>query len=94
MVSSIDETNINVDLTPPPNTNEQDNAGGTTDKTHDYQKSESEDSRSETDFLMKNVKMKKITITLTLHLKKKIQLNRNYKKKPGVGYYPIFSHSK
>ena len=32
--SSIDETKIHVEVTPPPNTNKQDYAGGTNDKTH------------------------------------------------------------
>ena len=40
---------INVELTPPPNTNKQDNAGGTNDKTCDSQTRESEDSWSDTD---------------------------------------------
>ena len=47
--SSIDETKINVELTPPPNTNKQDCAGVTNDKTRDSQSRESGDSRSETD---------------------------------------------
>ena len=40
------------------------------------------------EIFMMNIKMKKMTITLTLHLKKMIQLNRNYKKKSEIGYYP------
>ena len=46
MVSSIDETKINVELTPPPNTNKQDYTGGTNVKTRDYQTRESDDSRT------------------------------------------------
>ena len=41
---SIDETKINLKLTPPPYTNNQDYVGVTNDKTR-----ESEDSRSDTD---------------------------------------------
>ena len=41
------------------------------------------------EILMNNIKMKRMTITLTLNLKK-IELNRNCKKKSGIGYYPIF----
>ena len=37
MCSSIDETKINVELTPPLNTNKQDYAGGKSDKTRDSQ---------------------------------------------------------
>ena len=40
---------INVELTPPPNTNKQDYDGGTNDKTRDSQTCEYEDSRIETD---------------------------------------------
>ena len=40
---------LNVELAPPPNTNKQDCAGGTNDKTRDYQTRETVDSRSETD---------------------------------------------
>ena len=49
MGSSIDGTKIHVELTPPPNTNKQDYAGGTNDKTRDSQTRETGDSRSETD---------------------------------------------
>ena len=49
MGSSIDETKINVELTPPPNTNEQDYAGGNNDKTHYSQTREYGDSWSDTD---------------------------------------------
>ena len=42
--SSIYETKINVELTPPPNTNKLDYANGTNDKTRDYQTHEYEDS--------------------------------------------------
>ena len=49
MGSSIDETKINVELTPPPNTNKQYYAGGTNDKTRDYQTRESDYSPSDTD---------------------------------------------
>ena len=48
VISSIDETKINVELTPPPKKNNQDYTGGTNDKTNDYQTHESEDSRSDT----------------------------------------------
>ena len=49
MGSSIDETKINVELTPPPNKNKQDYAGGTNDKTRDSQTRKNGDYRSETD---------------------------------------------
>ena len=49
MYRSIDETKINVELKPPPNTNKQDYAGVTNDKTRDSQTRESENSRSDTD---------------------------------------------
>ena len=55
MDSSIDETKINLELTPPPNTNKQDYAGGTNDKTRDSQTRESEDSRSDTDGCARNL---------------------------------------
>ena len=44
MDSSIDETKINVELTPPPNTNNKDYTDGTNDKTR-----ESDDYPSDTD---------------------------------------------
>ena len=44
MSSSIDETKIHVDLTPPPNKNKQDYAGDTNDDSRDYQTRESGDS--------------------------------------------------
>ena len=53
--SSIDETQINVELAPPPNTNKQDYAGGTNDKTRDSQKLEPEDSRSDNDGCARNL---------------------------------------
>ena len=46
---------INVELTPPPNTNNQDYAGGTNDKTRDYHTRESENSRSDTDGCATNI---------------------------------------
>ena len=49
MGSIIDERKINVELTPPPNTNKQDYAGVTNDKTRDSQTRESGYSRSDTD---------------------------------------------
>ena len=52
---SIDKTKINVELTPPPNTNKQDYAGGTNDKTRDSQTRESEDSWSYTDDCARNL---------------------------------------
>ena len=45
------------------------------------------------EILMKNIKMKNMNITLTLHLKNMIELNRNYRKKSGIGYYPKKNHS-
>ena len=53
--SSIDETKIHVELTPPPNTNNQDCAGGTNYKTRDSQTRESRDSRSETGGCARNL---------------------------------------
>ena len=55
MGSSIDETKINVELTPPPNTNKQDYAGGTNDKTRDSQTRKTGDSRSEIDSFAINI---------------------------------------
>ena len=49
MGGSIDATKIHVQLTTPPNTSKQDYAGGSSNKTRDYQTRESEDSRSDTD---------------------------------------------
>ena len=73
--SIIDETKINVKLTPPPNTDTQDYTGGTNDKTHDSQTCESGDSRSDTDVCARNIyeehRNEKMTIALTLHLKKR-----------------------
>ena len=53
--SSIDKTKINVELTPPPNTNKQDYAGGANDKTRDSQTHESEDYWSDTDGCARNI---------------------------------------
>ena len=53
--SSIDETKINVQLTPPPKTNKQEYAGGTKDKTCDSQTREAGDSSSETDICARNI---------------------------------------
>ena len=55
MVSSIDETKFNIELTPLPNTNKQDYAGCTNDKIRDSQTRESGDSRSETDGCARNL---------------------------------------
>ena len=55
MGSSIDEKKTNVELTPPPNTNKQDYAGGTNDNTRDSQTHESEDSRIDTDGCARNL---------------------------------------
>ena len=52
--SRIDETKIHVELTPPPNTNKQDYAGGTNYKTHDSHTRESGNSQSETDVCSRN----------------------------------------
>ena len=49
MDSSIDETKLNLKLTPLPYTNKQDYVGGTNDKTRDSQTRESEDYQSDTD---------------------------------------------
>ena len=53
--SSIDGTKIHIELTPPPNTNKQDYAGGTNDKTRDSQTCETGDSRSYTDICAINL---------------------------------------
>ena len=53
--SSIYKTTINVELTQPPNTNNQDYVGGTHDKTRDSQTRESDDSRSDTDVFAINL---------------------------------------
>ena len=55
MGSSIDATKIHVELTRPPNKNNQYYAGGTNDKTRDYQTRESGDSRSKTDGCARNI---------------------------------------
>ena len=70
MGSSIDETKIHVELTPPPNKNKQDYSGGTNDKTRDSQTRESGDSQSENDGCARNL-YEEHKITLTLHLKKR-----------------------
>ena len=41
-----------------------------------------------------NIKISNMTIKLTLHLKKRIELNRNYKNKSEMGYYPKNNRSK
>ena len=46
---------INVELTPPPNTNNQDYVSVTNDKTRDSQTREYEDSRSDTDGCARNL---------------------------------------
>ena len=55
MYSIIDETKINIELTPPLNINKQDYIGGTNDKTRDSQTCESEDSWSDTDGCARNI---------------------------------------
>ena len=55
MGSSIDRTKVHVELTPPPNTNEKDYAGGTNDKTRYSQTCESGYSRSENDGCERNL---------------------------------------
>ena len=55
MGSSIGGTKIHVELTSPPNTNKEDYAGGTNDKTRDSQTRETGDSRSETDGCVINI---------------------------------------
>ena len=52
---SIDVTKIHVELAPPPNTNKQDYADGTNDKTRDSQTRETVDSQSETDSCAINI---------------------------------------
>ena len=46
---------IHVELTPPPNTNKKEYAGGKNDKTRDYHTRESGASRSETDGCARNI---------------------------------------
>ena len=53
--STIDETKTNVELIPSPNTNKQDYAGGTNDKTRDSKTCESEDSWIDTDSCARNI---------------------------------------
>ena len=53
--SSIDEKKINVELTPPRNTNKQDYAGGTNDKTRDSQTLKYEDYWCDTDGCSRNI---------------------------------------
>ena len=54
MGSSIDGTKINLELTSPPNTNNQDYKGGTNDKTRDSHTRETSDSRSDNDSCARN----------------------------------------
>ena len=85
MSSIIDETNIHVELTPPPNKNKQYYAGGTNDKTHDSQTHDTGNSRSETDGCARNIdeehKNEEDVNYIDPPYIKKIELNRNYKKK-------------
>ena len=55
MISNIDETKINVELAPPPNTNKKGCGGGTNDKARDSQTREYRDSRSDTDGCARNL---------------------------------------
>ena len=55
MDSNIDETKINLKLTPPPYTNNQDYVSVTNDKTRDSQTREYEDSRSDTDCCARDI---------------------------------------
>ena len=74
MGSSIDEKKTNVELTPPPNTNKQDYAGGTNDKTRDSQTRESGNSISDTYGCARNIdkehKNEEDDNYIALHLKK------------------------
>ena len=53
--SSIDETKINLKLTPPPYTNKHEYDGVTNEKTRDSQTRESEDYPSDTDGCARNI---------------------------------------
>ena len=55
MGSSIDETKINAEITAPPNTNKQDYAGSTNEKTRDSETRESGDFRSDTECCTRNI---------------------------------------
>ena len=70
----------------------QDYTGGTNDQTRDSQTRESEDSRSDTDGFARNLdeehKNEEVDDYIDPPSKQKIGLNRNYKKKSEIGYYP------
>ena len=91
MGSSIDGKKIHVELKPPPNTNNQDYAGGTNDNTRDSQTRETGDSWSETDSCARNIdeehRNEEDNDYIDPPFKKKIELIRNYKNKSGIGYY-------
>ena len=53
--SNIDETKLNIKLTPPPYTNNHEYVGSTNEKTRDSQTRESEDSPSDTDGCARNL---------------------------------------
>ena len=55
MGSSIDGTKHPIELTPPPNTNNQDYKGGTNDNTRDSLTRETGDSLSDTDSCARNL---------------------------------------
>ena len=91
MISSIDETKVTVELTPPPYTNKQDYKGGTNDKTRDSLTRETSDSPSDTDSCARNLdeehNNEEDDDYIDPQSKKEIRLIRNYKKKSGIGYY-------
>ena len=96
--SSIDETKLNLKLTPPLYANKQEYVGITNEKTHGAQTRESDDSPSDTDGCARNLddehKYEEYDDYIDPPSKKMIQLNQNYKKKSEIGYYPNFFHSK
>ena len=94
--SIIDGTKIPVELTPPPSTNKQDYEGGTNEKTRDSLTRETSDSPSNTDSYARNLDEEHNNEEDYDYIdpasKKKIELNQNYKKKSGIGYYPKDFH--
>ena len=98
MGSSIDETEIHIELTLPPNTNKQDYTGGSNYKTRDSQTHKYGDSQSKTDGCARNLddeyKGEENEDYTDPPSKKNIELNQNYKKKSGIGYYPKKNLSK
>ena len=93
MGSSIDGKKIPLELSPPPNTNKQDYEGGTNNKTRDSLTHETSDSTSDTESSVRNLDEERKNEEDDDNIDPpslKTTLIRNFRKEPGIGYYPKY----